>query len=77
MMAQWSLDGLLSRLPKHRARTLLIAATADRAVPAKTSQQAARSMPDAKCVLLNDLGHLAHEEAAATVHKEIETFLAD
>jgi magnesium chelatase accessory protein len=76
MMAQWSLDGLLSRLPDHPARSLLIAASNDKSVPPSTSRDAAARMPDADFIELPGLGHLAHEEAAETVLHPIQSFLA-
>lgn len=77
MMAQWKLDALLARLGRHPARTLLIAADHDKAVPPSTSERAAQTMPRADFAMLNDLGHLAHEEAADRVLIEIDKFLAD
>lgn len=67
MMAQWKLEPLLSRLPQNTARTLLITGDRDTAVPPVTSQKAAARMPNAKHIALPNLGHLAHEEDAATV----------
>jgi magnesium chelatase accessory protein len=75
MMAQWSLDGLLDRLPDQRARTLLIAGTADKAVPPSTSRHAVDRIPGAEYVELDGLGHLAHEEAPDAVLPPILTFL--
>lgn len=67
MMAQWSLDGLLKRLPQIDAPVTLIVGDADKAVPPKTSADAAGVMPNAKAISLTGLGHLAHEEDAAAV----------
>lgn len=77
MMAQWSLDGLLDRLPRHPSRVLLIAADKDKAVSPKTADRAAAALPKARVVHLPDLGHLAHEEDADTVAREIEDFLRE
>ncbi|NNE87964.1 MAG: alpha/beta fold hydrolase [Silicimonas sp.] len=63
MMAQWSLDDLLRRLPDIRSQTLFLAAEGDKAVPVRDSQNATNIMPNATCRILPDLGHLAHEEA--------------
>ena len=63
MMAQWSLDGLLSRLPMLETRTLFIATEGDKAVPVSDSKNAANAMPNATCQVIPTLGHLAHEEA--------------
>ena len=62
MMAQWTLDDLLNRLPNIQSPTLFIATEKDKAVPISDSQNAAQSMPNATCRVLPDLGHLAHEE---------------
>ena len=67
MMAQWSLDGLLSRLPQIHCPTHFLAATNDKAVPPDISKQAATRMPNARLTNLPDLGHLAHEEDAALI----------
>ncbi len=75
MMTQWQIDGLLARLPKIAAPTLLIAADGDRAVPAETSVTAARRLPNAEIVRLPGLGHLAHEEAPVAIARRIEAFL--
>lgn len=62
MMSQWKLEPLLGRLPQITAKTLLIAASGDKAVPPATSQRAAEQMPNATSVTLPGLGHLAQEE---------------
>ncbi|MCR8825234.1 alpha/beta fold hydrolase BchO [Pseudosulfitobacter koreensis] len=75
MMAQWQLEPLLDRLPRNTARTLLITASGDKAVPPATSQKAAEKMPNATCKSLLGLGHLAHEEDAVAVAALILPFL--
>ncbi len=75
MIAQWKLDPLLKRLPQNAARTLLIVAENDTAVPPEISRKAAALMPDATCVTLPGLGHLAHEEDAGAVAPLIRRFL--
>lgn len=72
MMAQWSLDGLLSRLSEISTPVTLITGSADTAVPPQTSVDAAALLPSAKVVSLNGLGHLAHEEDADSVAAIIE-----
>mgnify|MGYP003110929308 FL=1 len=67
MMAQWDLEPLLARLTEQRARTLFITGDLDTAVPPAVSRKAAARMPNATCVSLAGLGHLAHEEGAAAV----------
>lgn len=75
MMAQWTLDGLMERLPEQRARALLVSGSSDKAVPPATSQRAAELIPDAQYIALEGLGHLAHEEAPDAVLKPILNFL--
>jgi magnesium chelatase accessory protein len=67
MMAQWRLDGLLQRLPRLHHRTTLVVADGDQAVPPETSAAAAKALPDAQLIRIPMLGHLVHEEDAATV----------
>lgn len=62
MMADWKLQGLLTRLPETKTRVTLIASEGDRAVPPQVSIDAAKRIPGAKLHLLPKLGHLAHEE---------------
>lgn len=67
MMAQWSLDGLLSRLPQITTPVHLISGLNDRAVPPSVSRDAAARLPQARLTELAQLGHLAHEENAALI----------
>ena len=67
MMAQWSLDGLLSRLPQITTPVHLISGLNDRAVPPSVSRDAAARLPRARLTELAQLGHLAHEENAALI----------
>lgn len=67
MMAQWSLDALLTRLPQIETPVLLIVGDADTAVPPQTSVDAAKRLPTAQVIRLPKLGHLAHEEDATTI----------
>jgi magnesium chelatase accessory protein len=76
MMAQWKLDGLLSRLPAISTPTLLIAAANDRAVPPQVSVKAAARMPNASLAEIAGLGHLCHEEDADSTMALIRPFLA-
>lgn len=75
MMAQWRLDGLMSRLPALQTPTLLIASDKDNAVPAKVSAEAARHIPHAALTLIEGYGHLVHEEAAPLVATPALRFL--
>ncbi len=75
MMAQWDLDGLVSRLPRQNRPCLLISASKDRAVPSVVSQKSATAMPNARWVDIPGHGHLVHEEAADQVASLIDDFL--
>lgn len=77
MMAQWSLDDLLSRLDRNPARTLFIVGNADHAVPPDVSVRAAARMPEATVVRLPRLGHLAQEEDPELVCSVIIEWLED
>lgn len=67
MMAQWSLDGLLSRLPTLDCPIQLIIGSKDLAVPPSVSRDAAALLPQAVLTELDGLGHLAHEEDAPAI----------
>ncbi|WP_296424664.1 alpha/beta fold hydrolase BchO [Yoonia sp.] len=67
MMAQWSLDGLLARLGRIDAPVHLITGLGDKSVPPQTSRDAAALLANARLTELPHLGHLAHEEDAATI----------
>lgn len=71
MMAQWSLDGLLGRLPQIDTPVHFLIAENDKAVPPKTSDDAAARMPQARVTRLANLGHLAHEEDADIIVSHI------
>ena len=74
MMAQWSLDNLLDRLPDLTIPTLLIVGEKDQTVPPKVSREAADILPNAHIHELADLGHLAHEERPAEIAGLIQSF---
>lgn len=74
MMAQWSLDPLLARLPRLAVPVLLITGGADRAVPPAVSRDAVQRIAGARWVDLPGLGHLAHEEDPAAVARLILGF---
>ena len=73
MMAQWSLDGLLARLPRIDTPVHLITGLNDKAVPPQVSRDAVAKLPHARLTELPGLGHLAHEEDAATIAELIQT----
>ncbi len=75
MMARWELDKLVQRLPQLAVPFTLIVGSGDLTVPPSVSDEVARMLPEANLITLPDLGHLAHEEAPATVATVIETAL--
>ncbi len=75
MMARWSLEPLLADLPTIETRTLFLAGSDDRAVPPEVSSRSATLMRHAEARLLQDMGHLAHEEAPHRILTEIQDFL--
>ncbi|RYY58357.1 MAG: alpha/beta fold hydrolase, partial [Comamonadaceae bacterium] len=62
MMARWNLVPLLRGLPRLVPALHLLAGDRDRAVAPAQSQEIARRVPGARCTLIADAGHLAHEE---------------
>ena len=63
MMAAWRIEPLLERLETIDVPTLLIAGRQDGTVPFETSERAAARLPGGEALVLDGLGHLAHEEA--------------
>lgn len=76
MMADWRLEGLLSRLPQITTPTLLLTGSKDHAVPPRVSQAAAARMPAARWQDLPGLGHLMQEEDATATAAAILPFLS-
>lgn len=77
MMAQWDLNPLLRALPSYEGEVMLITGARDKAVPPSTSRDIAAKLPNGTHVALPDLGHLAHEEDAATVLALILPYLRE
>ena len=75
MMANWSLDDLLSDLPNITTSVLFLTGENDQAVPPDVATRAAAKLPNAETKMLAGLGHLAHEEDPARVLGEIRAFL--
>lgn len=71
MMARWNTDALHARLSDITAPCLLVTGTRDGAVPPRVSDQAAARLPQSERLDLDDLGHLAHEEAPDVVTRVI------
>jgi pimeloyl-ACP methyl ester carboxylesterase len=60
-----------------RARTTVIGGTADLLTPVKHSRRLADAIPDAKLLILDDIGHMLMFEAHEVVTKAIEDVLED
>ncbi len=75
MMSQWSVDGLVDRLPANPARVLFIVADGDKAVPPRVSLDAAARLTRSSIQRMPG-GHLVHEEAPQAVVDRIRAFLA-
>ncbi len=67
MMAQWDLPALARDLPRLRTPLDLVVAEADGTVPPSDAERVRRLLPGVTVHRLPGLGHLAHEEAPATV----------
>ncbi|MEM8728431.1 MAG: alpha/beta fold hydrolase BchO [Pseudomonadota bacterium] len=67
MMAQWSFRTLRARLPETDIRCTFVIGGKDQAVPPHQSQAVALILKHAERIVLEDLGHLAHEEAPERV----------
>lgn len=65
MMARWNLVPLLQDLPRLAPALHLLAGDRDRAVAPAQARDIARRVPGARCSLVADAGHLAHEEKPA------------
>lgn len=75
MMARWDLNPLVSRLANLTIPTTLIIGSGDLAVSPDVSAGVAGLLRNARLVTLPGLGHLAHEEDAASVVNVIEAAL--
>ncbi len=71
MMANWDLSGLERDLPRLAVPLALIVGERDAAVPPSVATRVATLVPGATVDRLADLGHLAHEEAAARVAETV------
>ena len=76
MMAQWQLNPLLARLPKHPAQVHFIVGDKDTTVPPQVSERAAVRMQNAIVHHMPALGHLAHEERPAETAALIRDIIA-
>lgn len=68
MMAQWDLRPLLRELPSLQTPLVLLVGVNDRAVPPAQARRVRALLPQAaEPILLQRMGHLAHEERPADV----------
>lgn len=75
MLAALDLAPLLARLDRIDLPVLLLAGSKDRAVLPAVSHRSARRLPEAACIDLPGLGHLAHEEAPEAVAEILHPWL--
>jgi magnesium chelatase accessory protein len=68
MLAHWRLEALTARLPALRMPLWLVAGLADRTTAPVRSLELSRQMKQGRFVPLKGLGHLAHEEAPASIN---------
>lgn len=71
MMAGWDLHTLVRELPKLSVPLVLINADMDKAVPASDADKICQLLPGIERLLLEKLGHLAHEEDAELVVRHL------
>lgn len=63
MMANWDLGRLQRDLGRLKVPTCLLAGARDRMIASRESHAASRATPAATTQIVNDVGHLMHEEA--------------
>lgn len=74
MMSQWSLAEVNRALPRIETPTLFIHGANDSAVDVSVAKRAASAMPNGKLIVVDGVGHLAHEEAPHVIASHIKTF---
>ncbi|MEL6547970.1 MAG: alpha/beta fold hydrolase BchO, partial [Myxococcota bacterium] len=62
MTAGWELDALAHQLPGLQSRLRLVAGALDQVVPVERSERVHRLVPESELIVLEGVGHLAHEE---------------
>ncbi|MBV7266409.1 alpha/beta fold hydrolase BchO [Erythrobacter ani] len=76
MMANWDLPTLRTRMRSVSNPVLMVHSDKDAAIPLDWAQEAHGWLPDAALEVIENLGHLAHEEAPDQVMAHISPFLA-
>lgn len=71
MMASWSVNALLDRLPRISAPVLFLLGAQDGAVPNRVAVDAAAHLPNATIKTFQNEGHLLHETAPNEVTRAI------
>lgn len=74
MMAQWSLSELNRALPQIQTQTLFVHGANDNAVDVSVAKRAVSVMPNARLIIVDKAGHLAHEETPKDVAAHISAF---
>jgi len=76
MMARWDLPGFARQLPAYEGRLHLVAGSRDTTIPPSDLRRVLALLPQVRCQVLRDLGHLAHEEDPETVAELLLELLA-
>jgi magnesium chelatase accessory protein len=74
LMASWDLKALQADLPGLSVPLLLVAGSADLAIPAGAAREVAKRVPHADVRIQTALGHLAHEEDPAGTAELVREF---
>ncbi len=77
MMASWDLSAFSQRLPGFTQNVHLIHGGQDNAVPLSSAQNAAKLLPNCTLEVLENMGHLAHEEEPEEAAQRIAAFMQD
>ncbi|MEL7107319.1 MAG: alpha/beta fold hydrolase BchO [Pseudomonadota bacterium] len=77
MMASWSVNALLERLPRLCVPVLFLLGTRDGAVPNRVAEDAAGLLPNATVRKFAMQGHLLHETAPKDVAEAVIAFAAE
>ncbi len=72
MMANWDLETLASNLVRLDVPLVQIVGAEDGTIPPRNAQTVAKKVRRGRVVVLERLGHLAHEEAPEAVGREVE-----
>jgi magnesium chelatase accessory protein len=76
MMAQWSLDELISALPRMTSPLMLIVGENDKAVPPEDARKIKRLLPQTTIERIPHTGHLSHEERPEQVARLVLGWLS-